>query len=114
MPIAIGYSSRKVERICLEARVARKELPQQVAKLLPQRLLELAAFDNLGQVPPGAPLHFHPLRENWRGHYGVSVGPRYRIVFLPAGAFTSLEDGTPDLGTVVEIEIVVVEDYHDG
>jgi len=114
MPISIGYSSRKVQRVCEEARVARKELPQDVAKLLPQRLLELAAFGNLGQIPPGAPLHFHPLRENWAGHYAVSVGPKYRVVFLAAGTFATLEDGTPDLDTVVAIEIVVVEDYHNG
>jgi hypothetical protein len=36
-----------------------------------------------------------------------------RVIFVPAGDFQKLDDGTPDLSTVTAIEIVAVKDYHD-
>ena len=65
-------------------------------------------------APRGTPLHFHPLRENWAGHFAVRIDKKYRIVFKPCGEFERLPDDTPDLATVTEIEITAVEDYHDG
>ncbi len=47
------------------------------------------------------------------GKYAVTVKGLIRIVFQPAGEFKTLSDGTPDLSTVTEIEVVAVEDYHD-
>ena len=112
MPILIGYASRKLEKICLQTRAARKSLPQNVADLLPQRLRELVAFASLAAIPPGTPLHFHPLTANWAGHFAVSIDKRYRIVFRPAGDFETLEEGGTNLATVTAITIVGVEDYH--
>jgi toxin HigB-1 len=112
MPILIGYANGKLEKICLQTRAARKNLPQNVADLLPQRLSELAAFASLGSIPSGAPLHFHPLTANWAAHCAVSIDKRYRIIFRPAGDFETLEEGGLNLATVTEITIVSVEDYH--
>jgi hypothetical protein len=42
----------------------------------------------------------------------VRIDVKYRIVFKPQGEFDRLPDGTPDLGTVSQIEIVAVENYH--
>jgi plasmid maintenance system killer protein len=113
MPILIGYASNKVAKVCLEAKAARKSLPQNVATLLPQRLAEIAAFASLAAIPPGAPLHFHALSENWTGHYAVSIDKRFRIVFRPAGKFDTPTEGMPDLATVTEIIVASVENYHD-
>jgi plasmid maintenance system killer protein len=110
----IGYSSKRLEEICEKQKKARKVLPREVADLLPQRLGQLAAFRSLAEVPRGTPLHCHPLRENWAGHYAVRIDKKYRIVFKPVGDFEQLPDETPDLATVQEIEVTAVEDYHDG
>jgi plasmid maintenance system killer protein len=112
MPIAIGYENKQLEKICTKTKVARKALPQDVADLLLQRLFELSAFASLGDIPSGAPLHFHPLKEDLAGHFAVSVGAKYRIVFVPDGDFELLEDETPDLATVTEIVVTYVGDYH--
>ena len=89
----IGYSSTKLQGICEEQRSARKALPKDVAELLPQRLVVLAAFRCLKDIPRGTPLHFHPLRENWAGHFAVRIDKKYRIVFKPCGEFDRLPDG---------------------
>jgi plasmid maintenance system killer protein len=110
----IGYSSKTLQRICEEQRKARKELPEAVAKRLPQRLNELAAFRSLADAPRGTPTHFHALSENFAGQYAVRIDAKYRIVFKPVGTFEQLPDGTPNLATVAEIEITAVGDYHDA
>ena len=108
----LGYASKQIQKVCEEERAARKHLPQEVAGLLPLRLSQLAAFRCLKDVPSGAPFVFHSLRENWSGHYAVRIDVRYRIVFKPLGESDRLPDGTPDLGTVSQVEIVAVENYH--
>jgi toxin HigB-1 len=113
MPILIGYANKKLERICLEARVTRKNLPQNVAKLLPQRLVGIAAFASLGAIPAGAPWHFHALSGDWTGCLSVWIDKKYRIIFRPAGAFAMAAEGMPDLATVTQITIESIEDYHD-
>lgn len=55
----------------------------------------------------------HPLRANLAGGYAVTVQGLMRVIFVPAGDFQKLDDGTPDLSTVTAIEIVAVKDYHD-
>jgi proteic killer suppression protein len=112
MGIQIGYADEKLARICLEAKAARKKLPRAVADLLPQRLSELAAFASLAAIPPGAPLHFHALRENWTGHFAIRIDKRYRIIFRPAGSFETPTEGMPNLATVTAITVASVEDYH--
>jgi len=108
----IGYASKKLQKVCEVARAARKALPQEVASLLPQRLVQLAAFRCLKDVPGEPPFDFHALKENWSGHYSVRIDKKYRIIFKSHGKFDCLPDDAPDLGTVTEIEIVAVEDYH--
>jgi len=108
----IGYASNKLQKVCEERRAARKELPQDAAILLPQRLVQLAAFRCLEDVPRGPPFFLHALRENWSGHYAVRIDAKYRIVLKPQGEFDRLPDETPDLGTVTQIDIVAVENYH--
>ena len=112
MPILIGYASVKLEKICLDARAARKSLSEKVGALLPQRLSELAAFASLAAIPPGAPLHFHPLSENLTGHFAISIDKKHRIVFRPAGNFEMLTEGMPDLATVTSVIIAGIGDYH--
>lgn len=110
----IGYASKKLQKICEEARTARKALPQDAAALLPQRLGQLAAFRCLEDVPEATPFFRHRLTANLAGYYSVRIDKKFRIIFNPVCEFDVLPDGTPDLKTVTAIEIASVENYHDG
>lgn len=111
--ILIGYASAKLQKICTQEKQARKALERKSADLVTQRLTQLAAFENLGQIPYRAtPLHFHPLREDCSGKYVVKLHGADGIVFCPAGEFSTLDDGSPDLSTVVAIEIEFIGNYH--
>lgn len=110
----IGYANAKLQKICEQKKAARKHLRRIDPEVLFQRIGQLVAFNNLAQIPFQAPpLHFHPVRANLAGKYAVTVKGLMRIVFRPTGEFKTLSDGTPDLSTVTEIEVVAVEDYHD-
>ncbi len=110
----IGYANAKLQKICEQKKAAKKHLRGIDPKVLFQRISQLEAFNNLAQIPFQAPpLHFHPLTANRAGKWGVTIKRLMRIVLQPAGDFETLTDGTPDLSTVTEIEIVAVEDYHD-
>ena len=110
----IGYANPKLERICTKRKAASKHLPSQIKpELLIQRIGELGAFDNLGEIPFQAPpLHFHPVRETLAGAYAVTIRGLWRIVFVPDGEFERREDGTAIEETVTEITIHLIEDYH--
>jgi len=111
----IGYASKKLQKICNQTKAAAKLLKgtKIPPDLLFQRIGELGAFSDLGQIPfQATPLHFHPLRGDWAGAYAVTLHSLWRIVFEPAGEFEQLEDGSPDKSTVTDITILAVENYH--
>lgn len=111
--VLIGYASAKLQKICTREKEARKALSQHSADLVFRRLSELAAFDNLGQIPVRAPpLHFHRLREDASGRFVIKLHGGDGIVFRPVGEFASNDDGSPKLSTVTEIEIEFVGNYH--
>ena len=110
----IGYANSRLQKICEQKKTAQKHLRGIDPDVLFLRINQLMAFSNLGHIPLLVPpLHFHPLRANLAGKYAVTVRGLMRIVFQPVGEFKTLSDGTPDLSTVIEIEIVAVKDYHD-
>jgi hypothetical protein len=110
----LGYGNRKLEKICTEKKAAIKHLPADISPgLLLQRLGELAAFDNLDEIPfQMAPLHFHPLRANLARKYAVTLRSLWRIVIEPAGDFEQNADGTAVESTVTQVTILCIEDYH--
>ncbi len=109
----IGYTNSRVQKICTSIKEARKALPQRVADQFPTRIRQLEAFDNLALVPATPPFRRHKLAGDYADHFAVAVQAGYRIVFMPAGPFEMLPDGTPNLETVEAIALVAVEDYHD-
>jgi len=110
----IGYKNGRLKKTCTQKKAAIKCLPGDIPpSLLFQRLGELAAFENLDQIPfQEPPLHFHPLREGEVGKFAVTIRSLWRIVFEPAGEFALQEDGTAKESTVTEIIIHSVKDYH--
>ena len=110
----IGYSSRKLQKICTSGKAARKSLSQESAARITRRMEDLAAFDKLAEIPFRAPpMDFHALSEDRAGEFAVKIHGLDRICFRPAGDFTLNETGNIDLSTVTEIEIVFVGNYHN-
>lgn len=112
--ILIGYASKKLEKICTEEKAARKALSQHSASRIVRKLEDLAAFNDLGEIPFRAPpLDFHPLTDNRSGEFAIKIHSLDRICFRPVGDFTSDEDGNIGLTSVKAVEIVFVGNYHD-
>lgn len=115
----IGYETAKLQKIATKQKEAKKALSQESAALVPQRLSQLAAFDNLGQIPPRtAPLHLHLLtkerkgRKSSHGEFAIKLYGGDGVVFRPTGEYAKLEDGTPDVDTITQVEITLIGNYH--
>jgi hypothetical protein len=115
----IGYANSKLQKIATRQKEAKKVLSQKSAALVPQRLSQLAAFENLGEVPFRAPpLHLHLLTKERKGQkqqqggFVIKLHGGDGIVFRPTGEFSKLEDGTPEMDTVTQVEIVLIGNYH--
>ena len=52
----IGYSSKKLKKICTVEKAAKKALSQESAARIFRKLEDLAAFNNLAEIPHRAPL----------------------------------------------------------
>jgi len=115
----IGYENSGWQKIATKQKEAMKALAKESADLVPQRLSQLAAFENLGQIPVrAAPLHLHLLAKERKGHesrqgeFVIKLHKGDGIVFRPAGDYSRLGDGTPDVNTVTQVEIVFIGNYH--
>src|SRR3989338_1283515 len=83
----IGYRNDKLEKHCKNAR---KKWGQQIGDKLLLRLSELAAFDNLGQVPVTPPQRCHMLTVS-DCRFSVDLSKNFRLIFSPAGPFETRE-----------------------
>ena len=115
----IGYETAKWQKIAEKQKEAKQALSAQSAALVPRRLAQLAAFENLGQISPrSAPLHLHLLtkerkgQDNRHGEYVIKLHGGDGIVFRPVGEYSKLTDGTPIIDTVTQVEIVFIGNYH--
>ncbi|MBL8811230.1 MAG: hypothetical protein JNM43_13725 [Planctomycetaceae bacterium] len=110
----IGYASKKLQKICTRTKDAKKALSAHSADRLFDRLSDLAAFNNLGEIRFRAPpLDFHPLTENRSGEFAIKIHELDRICFRPTGNFARDAVGESVLATVTEVEITFVGDYHN-
>ena len=116
----IGYANSKWKKIATRQKEAKKVLSQKSAALVPQRLSQLAAFENLGEIPFRAPpLHLHLLtnertgQKQHQGGFVIKLHGGDGIVFRPTDEFSKLDDGTTDTDTVTQVEIVFIGTY-DG
>jgi proteic killer suppression protein len=109
----IGYRTRRLARICLEAAEAQRQLGPANARKLQQRLFELRTTDNLADMMQFASARCHALRGDRAGQYAVSLQGPWRLVFVPdVDPLPRRADGGLDLAAVSAIEIMEVEDYH--
>jgi len=91
----------------------KSELGKPNANKLQQRLAELAAVDNLGDLRFLPGLRCHELVGDRRGQLVVDLVHPYRLVFIPEhNPIPQKPDGGLDWEKVKRIQIVEVTDYH--
>jgi proteic killer suppression protein len=109
----IGYRTRRLARICLEAAEAQRQLGSVNAKKLQQRLYELRTVDNLADLMKIPAARCHALRGDRAGEYAVSLQGPWRLVFVPdAAPVPRRSEGGVEAAAVTAVEIVELEDYH--
>ena len=110
----IVLSTRKLQKACQDERSLSHRWGPRLGPRVGQRLQELAAFENLGDVPTAPPFRRHQLAGNRDEQFAVNLDGKWRLVFDTANdPVPRRADGGIDLGLVTAIRILEVVDYHD-
>lgn len=104
--MVIKYSSKKLEKILTDLRFPKKYYSNDYNKIN-NRLSELEAANNLLEIPECPPPRRHKLNGNLQECWGIDYSKNDRIIIRPIGEFD-----INDISSIVEIEIVDLEDYH--
>jgi len=111
--MVVHYKSQKMKKLCDRADVMKKELGNEMADKLQNRLVLLEATPTLAGIPTDPPPRCHELHENRHGQFAVDLKYPYRLIFLPANKPIPVDiNGGIDLTRVTEIEILEIVDYH--
>ncbi len=102
----IEYSTNKLQKILTDPRLIKKYYGNDYNKIV-NRLSELAAADNLAEIPETPPPRRHKLNGNLDGCWGISISPNDRIIIKPIGNFDM-----NDLSSIKMVSIVDIQDYH--
>lgn len=102
----IRYSSNKLEKKLTDQRLLKKYYSNDYNKII-NRLSELIAANNLSEISGNPPPRRHKLNGNLQNCWGIDYSKNDRIVIKPIGKFD-----INDVSSIVEIEIVDLEDYH--
>ena len=79
----IVFKTNKLEKILTSEKQATKEYGPEHAKKILHRMTELAAFENLGDVPTYKPMRCHELSNNRKNQFAITSKEPYRIIFIP-------------------------------
>jgi len=111
--VKVSFRSGKLEKLCNSQKAMRRFFGEEVSRKLMRRLLELAAFETLAQVPSVPPFRCHQLSGDRAGSFAVDVDEKSRIVFVCDNSpVPKLADGGLDKSQVTAICILEVTDYH--
>lgn len=102
----LHYASNKDEKIFQNERLIKKYYGNNSVKIS-NRLSELRAANNLGEIPETPPPRRHKLQGSRKNCWGIDYSKNYRFILEPYG-----EHDINDLSTIVEVKIVSLEDYH--
>ena len=108
----ISYANSRIEKICTDAKKAKKELGPVGAKVLLQRLNQLESESDLEKLRfyPG---NFHELTGDRWGQLAVNLEGLKRLVFEPNHDIRPTKpDGGLDWSSVTSIIIIEIVDYH--
>ena len=107
----ITYASKTIQRLCEEDKHQRKQLGENRAKRLKNRLNELRAVANVSQLQLGRP---HPLSGDRAGQFSVDLDGPMRLLFEPTDQPPpTLEAGGIDWKQVSSVRILEIADTHD-
>lgn len=104
--MVIKYSSKKLEKILTDLRLLKKYYSNDYNKIN-NRLSEFEAANNLLEIPECPPPRRHKLNGSLQDCWGIDYSKNDRIIIRPIGEFD-----INDISSIVEIEIVDLEDYH--
>lgn len=96
----ITYKSKKLEKICTDARAAEKAYGREMAIKIHQRIDEISAADSVEMMIRFHIGRCHPLSQNRKGQYAVDLIHPYRLVFEKNGDEIQLAN------------IIEIVDYH--
>ena len=109
----LTFRNRKLQKICSFEKDMPREYGKQRAQKLKQRLMELAAAENLDQIAKVPPPRCHEMTGNRKGQLSVDLGHPYRLYFIPAhDPVPTLETGGLDWKQVTAVEILEIADPH--
>ena len=113
--MTIYFKIRQLQRICNKQVEAVRKLGTQRGRKLQQRLMELAAAENLADISRVPPLRCHELTGNLKGQLSVDLGHPYRLLFIPANnPIPYTTEGGLDWHNITEIEITAIKNTHEG
>lgn len=104
--MVVRYSSNKLEKKLTDSRLLKKYYSNDCVKIS-NRLSELIAANNLSEIPESPPPRRHKLKGNLQDCWGIDYSKNDRMIIKPIGEFD-----INDISSIVEIEIVDLEDYH--
>lgn len=102
----VRYSTSKLEKILTDERLLLKYYSNDYQRIR-NRLSQLRAAANLAEISEAPPPRRHKLNGNYKGCWGINYSKNDRLIIRPVGMYDM-----DDLSSIVEIEIVELEDYH--
>lgn len=97
----ITYKTRKPEKVCTNASVARKMYGERMARLISQRITEIQVADSIEILVKGHIGRCHLLTEDRKGQYAMDLVHPYRLVF-------TIKEREVEIAHIIEIV-----DYHN-
>lgn len=77
----ITYKTKKIEKICTDAKTAEKTYGRNMAEKIQQRIQEIYSADTVETMVKYHIGRCHPLKHNRKGQYAVDLVHPYRMVF---------------------------------
>ena len=108
----ISYANSRIQKICTNDRIARKELGKDGAEVLRNRLDQMSDAKNLEDLrfDPG---DWHELTGDRKGQLACRLRGLYRLVFAPANDPRPVKpDGGLDWSQVTAVVNLEIVDYH--
>jgi proteic killer suppression protein len=110
----ITFKTKKFQKICNSDVELQKAYGKNCAKRIRSRLDDLQASHNL-EVLRGLPGRCHELKGNRKNQLSLDLEHPYRLIFEPSNPDVQRKvDGGLDWNLINSIEIIGVEDTHDG
>lgn len=81
----ITYKTRKLEKICTDAKVAEKTHGREMAEIIHQRIDEITAADSVEMMIQFHIGRCHSLKHNRKGQYAVDLVHPFRLIFEKHG-----------------------------